>query len=387
MEIRGFIAYWDRSIASIQGRPLGLRDENFDVQLPEPQSPDQGDSGPIPPSFSAAVTRFSTYYFQLDRVISEIKLRFYHLPRDDEESSWFGWPRDPQSHQTRINQALEKWHDAVECEAFDFSGLDDQQRRIWKAKLRVRYHKTVTLLHQPSQAIRSPTAQSLQKCFDNASCVLREYQNLHDTRGFQQGWRAVHNIFAAGATVIYSFWTSEMVRRNASMEHLSRSLRICSNLLALGGEWWPSVKNGLGNFGAVADLTIRKLHTDGGGPAKIARVSQPLQGAIFEDHRESVDLHLPGLVTGEEKLLDISHVTGPHAGASSAHPTDLQQQPALEDGYADSQSAWPPLYHGPDIDTMDNDLDPEVGSFLANFDNADFTWSLSLDNFGQPYDA
>ncbi|KAJ4156209.1 hypothetical protein NW754_007833 [Fusarium falciforme] len=51
----------DRSISSIQGRPLGFRDETFDIQLPESPPPeDDAMNGAIPHSFMAAVTRLLT---------------------------------------------------------------------------------------------------------------------------------------------------------------------------------------------------------------------------------------------------------------------------------------------------------------------------------------
>lgn len=35
-----------------------------------------------------------------------------------------------------------------------------------------------------------------------------------------------------------------------------------SSLLTIGGEWWPSAKNGQLSFGSAADLTFRMLYMD-----------------------------------------------------------------------------------------------------------------------------
>lgn len=38
-----------------------------------------------------------------------------------------------------------------------------------------------------------------------------------------------------------------------------RDLRMCSNLLGIGGQWWPSVRGGRESFDKIVDLTIRRL--------------------------------------------------------------------------------------------------------------------------------
>ncbi|CAG9950492.1 unnamed protein product, partial [Clonostachys rosea f. rosea IK726] len=99
--------------------------------------------------------------------------------------------------------------------------------------------------------IPSPSAHALGICLDSASGILNGYQRLHDLQSLDHGWRAVLNIFAAGATLIYSFWTSEQVRKNASAADMAKDLRTCSSLLTVGGEWWPSAKTGQRSFGLV----------------------------------------------------------------------------------------------------------------------------------------
>ncbi|KAL0934881.1 aconitate hydratase [Colletotrichum truncatum] len=202
----------DRSVSSIQGRPLGFRDETFDIKLPESHPPRHGAiDGPIPSSFTAAVLHFSRYQFELDRIVSEVKLQLYHLPSD---SAWFPLPQNPPTQQARIKEELIDWWERVSNESFDFPGLDNRQRRMWQIKLKIKYHTTMVMLFQPSQAIRNPSPESLQICFNNSASILQEYQMLHDMQGLHHGWRTVQNIFAAeegqnpmdhadGAQVIY----------------------------------------------------------------------------------------------------------------------------------------------------------------------------------------
>ncbi|KAK1450637.1 fungal specific transcription factor domain-containing protein [Colletotrichum cuscutae] len=294
----------ERSISSIQGRPLGFRDETFDIMMPEPQLSRTGNTNSLNtiPSSSEAVLRYAGHQFELDRLISDVKQQLYHLPGD---SSWFSMPRNPTDQQGRIKQELVNWWREVSEESFDFPGVDNRQRRIWKLKLKIKYHTTMVMLYQPSQVIRNPPPESLQICFNNASSILQDYQMLHDMQGLHHGWRTVQNIFAAGATLIYSFWTCPIVRQSASTADLSKSLRACSGLLAVGGEWWPSVKRGQRSFGAIVDLTVRKLYT-GNMPSKNPRLFMSPSAEDGETAIENSEGAPVYDATGQQS--DLSHI-------------------------------------------------------------------------------
>ncbi|RSL92374.1 hypothetical protein CEP52_013872 [Fusarium oligoseptatum] len=353
----------DRSISSIQGRPLGFRDETFDIGLPESPPPEDDDmNGAIPSSFMAAVTRYASYTYKLDRIISDIKLHLYHLPGD---SSWFPWPENPVEHQQRIKQTLDSWWQEASRDEFDFPSLDNRQREVWKLKLSVKYHTATVLLFQPSQVVRNPSAQALQVCFDSSSSILEGYERLHDLHGLHHGWRAVQSIFAAGATLIYSFWTSMQVRKNASTAAMSKNLRTCSSLLTIGGEWWPSAKSGQRSFGSVADLTMRKLYMDDSS-FKAPRLSlhstsagqstRRLEGPEAEEDSITV-LENPQTLDGINQL-PLEETDGTWQGVTAASEHDQG------------------MFHG--IDMGRPDFVPEIEMFLADFDRSEFTWSFPL---------
>ncbi|KAF9876830.1 hypothetical protein CkaCkLH20_05676 [Colletotrichum karsti] len=374
----------DRSISSIQGRPLGFRDETFDVKLPEPQPAQNGvANGPIPSSFSAAVLRFARYQFELDRMVSDVKLQLYHLPCD---SSWFPLPQNPPAQQARIKEELMDWWDRVSSENFEFPGLDSRQRRMWQIKLKIKYHTTMVMLFQPSQAIRNPSPESLQVCYNNAAAILHDYQALHDMQGLHHGWRTVQNIFAAGATLIYSFWTCSTVRLNASTADLSRSLRTCSSLLTVGGEWWPSVKKGQRSFGAIVDLTIRKLYT-GNMPSKNPRIFMPLGSDRLEDGQNPLD-HGDGaqaVYDATSQHTDLSHI--PMNGADASwHQMSGSSAAAVAMAHSQDSVHWQGVYPEGPFQTGANDFVPEIETFLADFDKSEFSWSFPLAGIGDPYE-
>ncbi|EXF75657.1 hypothetical protein CFIO01_04590 [Colletotrichum fioriniae PJ7] len=368
-----------RSISSIQGRPLGFRDETFDILMPEPQSARTGNTNslnPIPSSFSEAVLRYARHQFELDRLVSDVKQQLYHLPCD---SSWFPIPRNPTDQQGRIKQELVIWWRKVSEESFDFPGVDNRQRRIWKLKLKIKYHTTMVMLYQPSQVIRNPTPESLQICFNNASSILQDYQMLHDMQGLHHGWRTVQNIFAAGATLIYSFWTCPVVRQSASTADLSKSLRACSGLLAVGGEWWPSVKRGQRSFGAIVDLTVRKLYT-GNMPSKNPRLFMPLNAEDGETTIENSEGAPVYDASGQQS--DLSHIALNGADA----PWHQMAGASVELSNAHDPVHWQGVYPDPTFHSTTTDYVPEIETFLADFDKSEFSWSFPLASISDPYD-
>ncbi|KAH7010040.1 hypothetical protein EDB80DRAFT_839139 [Ilyonectria destructans] len=366
----------DRSISSIQGRPLGFRDETFDIKMPDPETPTTLVDNHIAVSFASAVTRYSIHHWELDRIISDIKLLFYHLPGT---SLWYSRPMDPPSQQSRIREMLVSWWERASADNFSSTGLDSRQRQIWRLKLKIKYHSAMVMLFQPSQILRNPGEDSLQTCFDNASCILHEYQLLHDLHGLHHGWRTVQNIFAAGATLMYSFWTSAAVRGNASTTDLSKNLRTCSSLLTVGGEWWPSVKKGQASFGSLADLTIQRLYTDRT-PSKYPRLMH--QNALhLRDQTQRSQMPTPDENRTDTTLgLDASEAQAGLEGDGVA----VYQSHSSSLGLSSGQEAWQDSLGITDEST---DLFPEIENFLAEFDRSDFIWSFPLNAIGDPYNT
>lgn len=368
-----------RSVSSIQGRPLGFRDETFDVKMPQSQETELVNTpSPLPPAFSAAVAQYSSFQFQLDRIVSDIKLHLYHLPMD---SLAFPWPSDPRDHQNRIHQSLLDWYERMTLSEFE-TGLDQRQRQVWRLKLKIRFHTAMLLLFQPSQAIRNPTTDSLQICFENASNILNDYQVLHDGHGLTHGWRTVQNIFAAGATLVYSLWTSPDVMKNASATELSKSLRTCSSLLTVGGEWWPVAKKGQASFGPIVDLTVQKLYMRDSSPTKQRRLSLAQQaGRSARQSLQSIssDQAHSNMITSQSAFPDnsLDHTNFDWSQVSHANTDIAQNQHSLN-----FEETHP---EGSSQNMHTQEFVPEIENFLAEFDRSDLSWSFPLNDFGDTF--
>lgn len=198
----------------------------------------------------------SSFRFRVDRYVSEIKLLFYHLPT---LSQAFVWPTGLSSIQERIKGHLDQWLLEVSELALPEMDEDVLQLKPEKLKLELLYHAAVTLLFQPSQMFRSPTHYALSLCYQSSRQRLRIYNHLSNGEMLYYSWRNIHSIFSSGATILYCLWASPDLQSRVPFTEALRYLRTCSNLLSVGSQWWPSVRNGKESFDNVVDLTIRHL--------------------------------------------------------------------------------------------------------------------------------
>ncbi|KAE8146985.1 hypothetical protein BDV25DRAFT_43019 [Aspergillus avenaceus] len=254
---------FDRSIATIQGRPLGIRDETFDVRWPTIDDIAQGSwaaarSGgldiQLPPPEALSLC---TYRFRADQHISEIKLLFYRLP---EEGNTIIWPTELVRLQEQIKKELDDWL-AETSHLQAITDIDDASLRFdcEKLKLEALYHSAITLLFQPSQVFQSPSRRALGLCYQSCRRRLHIFNYLNNKDRLYFTWRNVHGIFSSGATIVYCLWASREQQELTPLAEALSDLRTCSNLLSIGSQWWPSLRRGKESFEKMIDLTIGRL--------------------------------------------------------------------------------------------------------------------------------
>lgn len=247
-------------VATIQGRPLGIRDETFDVELPTLQTMQtEIENQSLPPDFKLSMSETASYSlrrFKLDKIISEIKTVFYFLPNRINPSIW---STDYAPHQQRIQHELDSWY-ADSSDDLSRPRVLDMGGKRWHIHLEQQYQAARVLLFQPSQVFRQPSDESLQHCFEAASRQIDCYNSLYeDLDMLHFDFRTIRSIFACGATVIYCFWTSKALQLSSCTDELPKTLRLCTTLLAVGSIWWPSVKKGRSSFQRLVDLTLQRL--------------------------------------------------------------------------------------------------------------------------------
>ncbi|KAJ5572752.1 hypothetical protein N7450_009736 [Penicillium hetheringtonii] len=250
----------DRSIATIQGRPLGIRDEAFDIRLPDESDVTAmmtlAENDLLIKLPETHLLTLSILRFRLEQHISEIKLLLYHLPTRNHS---FVWPTNLTEIQEKIKFDLDNW--LADVDQINPAGdLDEEQIasfQIQKMRHEQIYHSAICLLFQPSQMFPSPSQEALRLCYQSCSRRLQIYDAVSSRDMLYYNWRNIHGIFSSGATIVYCAWASRDLQQTVPFAKLLRDLRTCSNHLSIGSQWWPSVRNGKESFEVMIDLIIK----------------------------------------------------------------------------------------------------------------------------------
>ncbi|KAH7069783.1 fungal-specific transcription factor domain-containing protein [Paraphoma chrysanthemicola] len=375
------VYHLDRSIAAIQGRPLGIRDETFDLELPSLEDV-EADASNIPETvfasgiFISGALAYTLHRFELDPIVSEIKLLFYHLPS---QVKAYAWPVDHHAAQIALQQKLTAWRhnlSAIKSSFCDSSDEDHVEYRKLELKLTSQYFAAMVLLYQPSQTIQHPSEPSLLICYQCAASRLTTYNDLYHAESFYQSWRSVQGIFSSGATMIYCLWTTTLVRDTIPLGDAMKDLRTASNLLSVGGEWWPSVKKGKESFARAIDALFRQLDASHHGNQDYSQDQRPPERRN-RDPSQSVrvlaDIAVPGVLSSK----------GMHNEAQDTSES-LSQFPDIFPNFSTadwSRSGDPEYCQNPQPmlgvfqDQALGGTDSAVEAFIAQFLNNDTAWN------------
>lgn len=377
-----------RSIAAIQGRPLGIRDETFDLQLPTYDEARADALSIQSRSLTSHISldgglAFALHRFKLDPIISEIKLLFYHLPS---QASAYAWPADHQSSQATIQSKLGAWRrelSGVAGTLYRDTLEIELEYRKYELKLISQYFAAMVLLYQPSQTIPQPQEQSLLICYQCAASRLNAYNDLYYAESFYQSWKSVQGIFSAGATMIYCLWTSALVRTTVTTGEAMKDLRTCTNLLSVGGEWWPSVKKGKESFVRAMDALFKALYSPAGNR------HEPEQDGMPPSQRFRDEYQPPSTVPFSQNLAaqpsESRRITRNYIDSTAQHARDSSL--VIPDFVPDfTNAAWtilddpafhhdPQNYMGPFHASAMDATNFTVEAFIAGFLNNDTAWN------------
>lgn len=382
-------------MATIQGRPLGIRDETFDVQLPSLRDV-QADAAALASSslFTElsipAIVAFAIHCFRLDSIISEIKMLFYHLPS---QISAYSWPADHQATQNAIRQRLQDWrHEISSLSSVLPQDMSDENCQLYMRRYELtaqsQFFAAMILLYQPSQMVPHPREEALFICYQCAASRINIYNSLYNADGLFQSWRNVQGVFSSGATMIYCLWTSSSVQNSVPISKAMTDLRTCTNLLSVGGEWWPSVKRGKETFGRAMDALLKKLdqyktplqtnsNTRSPNGRLVRNVPQQSDGvsANYESLTPATSTHSRDMDSfwGFNAALPSNSSDSPHNDATTNHGTT--DWTAL-DNHRDQSLQFNQQNFGSAVSELNTeDLDNTVEAFIAEFLQNDTAWN------------
>ncbi|KAL3462656.1 hypothetical protein BJX64DRAFT_299409 [Aspergillus heterothallicus] len=242
----------DRTLTTILGRPLTLRDEAIDQNFPGTSSNEvEGAATQWHQSSGAGTVRDTTtqevtdylpciYSLRFDRIVAEIKLMIYRVSRSPRRFPWpdadnlASWQAETENAcRTLLEeiQSRQQGQPKVLRGRNPLSGVTVQ-------RLEVKYHQCIMLLYRPSPQIPHPSPSAIQACFKSAMQIIQVYADLHRFSNLECSWLSAHSIFVAAITVLYYLWTYPAVSSITSIpESLSRA-EIALDLLSYLSKWW-----------------------------------------------------------------------------------------------------------------------------------------------------
>ncbi|KAG4433307.1 hypothetical protein IFR05_011204 [Cadophora sp. M221] len=238
----------DRTLATIMGRPIGLRDEACELRLPV----DINDDGLLSPFPSprqdgspATSTTNAIHLFKLSQLNSEIKYIANSISR---KTPAYTYPQIPDvlQWQADVLGRLRQW-------AAEIPQLNPTQTKLSEIK----YYEVVMLLLRPSPAIPNPSHESLHVCHESAIAVIRTFDQLYRGDLLVFNWQTLHSIFLATVTMLYCTWSVPSVTRNTSVEILMTDLKTSSNVLSALAEHFVDASRGRDILDELSSGTVR----------------------------------------------------------------------------------------------------------------------------------
>lgn len=240
----------------------------------------------------------SIAHFRWASIISELKQRFYRLSPGD------GLQACIEELQEQLHKRLEKW---LEESLVLVENLPLCHQERFRTKFQIDFHFAVGLLCQPSRSCPHPNNRALWLCLESATQRIRLFDSLYCQNNLALTWPSTHGVFLAGATLVYSIWASTEIRSSVSPVEVAGDLRLCSSLLALGGEWWPLAQRGKRSFERLADSTLNALLSRGpsGAPyAECPPTSNPANHSIEDSQWLDVETMLQSFFQNDLQFPD-----------------------------------------------------------------------------------
>ncbi|KAJ6093565.1 hypothetical protein N7486_008854 [Penicillium sp. IBT 16267x] len=257
----------ERTLSTVLGRPLTLRDEAIDIEFPGAaglqQSVQQREFGSAPSNLGLSNKRArldpspfaaAIYSFRFDQIVAEIKLIIYRVSQSPTD---FPWPTDREACQTRLYLKCKSLLDEIMV-SLPHHGSSANMMLSSGATLqtlKLKYYHCIMLIFRPSPAFPRPTEHALKMCFEGAFETIRIHAELHRFANMTNSWLTAHSVFVAGITMLYCLWVSHQVRLQTAFQTFTHQASSCSKLLQALAKTWSLAENARVKFDRLVQIT------------------------------------------------------------------------------------------------------------------------------------
>jgi hypothetical protein len=123
-------------------------------------------------------------------------------------------------------------------------------------RVMLHYYRDLRLLLQPFLAKLDPGSELFRKCADAAGQICQVHKRLHQTTEYGHSFVAVHTVFVAGITLLYTLWRG---KDSVWSFGISNDIRAASCVLSIMGERAPWIRRFRDTFDVIVEATMAAL--------------------------------------------------------------------------------------------------------------------------------
>ncbi|GAB7352397.1 hypothetical protein MBLNU459_g2827t1 [Dothideomycetes sp. NU459] len=263
----------DRVVSFTLGRPVVIRDEEIDVQLPSHLDDDCFSLDPpvvAPPLGDASSNNQVSPFLHLIRIrrlSGQILTQFYnsrqhaHIPIEEKTQI-----------RRRLHAEINSWRNDTRhlpnvCSSNSEAGYMSSFLSLdWYHAV---YNNAILLLYRPSPFLPHPSIRSipgdgepeLVQLLGAARSSIESYSQLHQKRRLNYSWITLHGVFIAGLAYTYS--VARLLRDSTALSlvpelfSIVEVTRSCSNVLVAICERWDASRRSCDLFNNLSNAVIR----------------------------------------------------------------------------------------------------------------------------------
>lgn len=211
----------DRNISVSLGRPFCIQDREINVDLPLQLTDQQLLEGSVPEeTFAPSIYDMSTFrhIIRLRQIHSKILRKFYPVNASEHDGVQFQESRD------QIRAELENW--MVSTPRYMSPTTATFESFDW---FQIAYNYALILLYRPSPVCPHANLQALQTCADSSINMITGYLSLYSKNKITYTWIALHSVFMASVTMLYTLVSPE-IRRSTTQSVVKSNINSCLSL-------------------------------------------------------------------------------------------------------------------------------------------------------------
>ncbi|EAU33168.1 conserved hypothetical protein [Aspergillus terreus NIH2624] len=244
----------DRTVCTMMGRPIGIRDEACERRLPL----DMTDLDLVSDTASQSTHRrvpshmaYSIHLFKLAQLNSEIKY-IMHSVRRDVPAYAFPPVRNILAWQEDMISSLRNWVNEV-------PRVDTPQAKALAQYCQVKYHETMILILRPSPGIPHPADEMYERCFHHSFMLIQSFGELYAAGNLPYSRLVVHAVFLGTLVMLHCIWKLPGTAATLRVNELIAKLGVAQNILSSIGEHWAEATRARDCLAELASVTIPRL--------------------------------------------------------------------------------------------------------------------------------